>query len=47
MAEFCIHIGARDNVVVNLRWSWLVEVDSLNTVVALVPKEFVKGRREE
>jgi len=44
MTLFAINTGARDNVIVNLRWSWLCEVSRLNTYYFKVPKEFVKGR---
>jgi integrase len=46
MSEFAAHTGARDNVIVNLRWDWLIEHKPLKTVVFDIPRMFVKGRRE-
>lgn len=47
MAELAVQTGARDNVIVNLRWDWVIKVDEFDTTVIAVPKEFVKGRRED
>lgn len=44
--SFAINTGARDNVVVNLRWTWLLDVPKLGNRIAIVPKEFVKGRTD-
>ncbi len=44
MTLFAINTGARDNVIVNLRWNWICKVPRLNTYYFKIPKEFVKGR---
>jgi integrase len=47
MALFALNTGARDNVVVNLRWAWEIRVDlgDVQCSVFEVPREFVKGRK--
>lgn len=44
--EFAINTGARDNVVANLQWDWLVPVPKFGVCIAVVPKEYVKGGTE-
>lgn len=48
MAIFAVNTGARDHVVVNLRWEWLVELNQrgLNSIF-IVPRKYVKGRIAE
>jgi integrase len=43
MAEFGVHTGARDSVIANLRWQWILPVPWLDTYFFYVPKEYVKG----
>jgi integrase len=47
MSLFTLSTGARDNVVVSLRWSWEIEVDldDVRCSVFEVPKQYVKGRK--
>jgi len=47
MALFTLNTGARDNVVVNLKWSWEIKVDfgDFECSVFEVPREYVKGRK--
>lgn len=48
MAIFAVNTGARDHVIVNLRWEWLVDLGQrgLNPIF-IVPREYVKGRIAE
>jgi integrase len=43
MALFAIHTGARENVVVELRWAWETKIPEIGTSVFLVPGEFTKN----
>ena len=48
MCLFTLNTGARDNVVVNLRWDWEIQVElaaGLMCSVFEVPREYVKGRK--
>jgi integrase len=47
MSLFTLNTGARDNVVVNLRWTWEIEVDlgDVRCSVFEVPRQYVKGRK--
>jgi integrase len=49
MSLFTLNTGARDNVVVNLRWSWEIQLElgDLRCSVFEVPREYVKGRGAE
>ncbi len=49
MALFTLNTGARDNVVVNLRWEWEIRVDlgDVQCSVFEVPRQYVKGRKSE
>jgi integrase len=43
MALFALHTGARENVVVELRWAWEIKIPEIGTSVFLVPGEFTKN----
>lgn len=43
MALFVLNTGVRDEVVCNLRWDWVHEVDELGITFIVVPPEFVKN----
>ena len=47
MSLFTLNTGARDNVVVNLRWAWEIRVEfgDMTCSVFEVPKQYVKGRK--
>lgn len=45
MALFDLNTGARDDVVVNLRWEWEVFLKELECSVFIVPPRYVKGRK--
>jgi integrase len=47
MSQFAINTGVRENVVVNIRWNWIIPVEDLQTEVIFVPRTFVKGRKED
>lgn len=49
MSLFTLNTGARDNVVVNLRWTWEipVELGDIRCSVFEVPKQYVKGRKSD
>lgn len=48
MAIFAVNTGARDNVIANLQWKWLIKLDGeLVARFFLVPREYVKGRITE
>ena len=46
MALFDLNSGVRDDVVCNLRWEWEIFLKDLNCSVFIVPRGFVKGRKE-
>ncbi|CAD6874786.1 tyrosine-type recombinase/integrase [Methylomonas fluvii] len=43
MALFAVHTGAREHVVVQLRWEWEVEYPELDSSVFVVPGKFTKN----
>lgn len=43
MALFAVNTGAREHIVVELRWKWEINVHELETSVFLVPGEFTKN----
>jgi integrase len=47
MALFDLNTGVRDEVVCGLKWDWEIEIPELETSVFLIPKESVKGRKED
>ena len=47
MALFDLNTGARDEVVCGLKWDWEIEIPELETLVFLVPKDCVKGRKRD
>ena len=47
MALFKLNTGVRDDVVCSLRWDWEVQVPELGISVFVVPREHVKGRRQD
>ena len=49
MTIMAVNTGARDNVLVNLRWVWFVSTTIADQSVSffVVPREYVKGRVEE
>ena len=47
MALFDLQNGARDEVVCNLRWHWEVRLEQLGFSVFVVPKRYVKGRKQD
>jgi integrase len=46
MALFAVNTGCRDAITCGLRWEWEIQLTELNTSVFLVPKEFMKNRRD-
>lgn len=47
MSLFTLNTGARDDVVCSLRWEWEVAIPDTGLSVFVVPRQHVKGRREE
>lgn len=43
MALFKVNTGLREQEVVNLRWSWELEVPELGTSIFVIPRQFVKN----
>lgn len=47
MALFMLQCGARDRPICNLKWEWEIKLPKIGVSVFVVPKEFVKGRKED
>lgn len=47
MALFDLQNGVRDEVVCKLRWEWEVRLEQLGFSVFVVPKRYVKGRKQD
>lgn len=47
MALFMLQCGARDRPICNLKWEWELRLPEIGVSVFVVPKEFVKGRKED
>lgn len=46
MALFKVNTGLREDEVCQLRWSWEIKVNELETSVFLIPKEIVKNKED-
>jgi len=46
MALYPVNTGCRDNEICNLNWDWEVKVPSLETIVFIIPEEYVKNGDE-
>ena len=47
MGLFILNSGLRDDPIVNLQWDWLIPVPEVGTHFFFVPREHVKGRKED
>jgi integrase len=47
MLLFAVHTGAREDVVCNLRWDWIIELPHIDLTCAVIPRKYVKGRKED
>lgn len=46
MALFKVNVGCRDSEVCELRWSWEVPIPEMDTSVFIIPKEYVKNKKD-